>query len=135
MPVTTDPNRPWRVALFATVLVTAIGMGLVLALWGPGAGLMVAKVAGAAGIVCGLFLLLSPTRYLFTKERGVSPEVQIPAAQMLGRQMRISGATGVLMGIGILIPDASIRAAFMLCAAAVSIAGVLKRPRSLFRTP
>jgi hypothetical protein len=127
-----ETNRSNRIAAVVGVALVAFAVGLALTLWGSGDQL-VTRLVGALGIVTGLFLLTSPSRYLFRRDARLSADLQIPAEQELRVQLRMSGATGILLGMAISVSDVRMRAAFVLCAAVVSIAGAFKVPRSLFK--
>jgi len=125
----TQANRSSDIAFVLGLALVAFAAGLALALWGPD-GPAVPRVVGALAIVPGLFLLTS--RNLLKRDAGVPPDLQIPAEHMARMRMRIVGATGILMGVAQFIPDGRMQTGVMLCAAAVSIAGVFKVPRRLF---
>jgi hypothetical protein len=124
-----ETNRSNRIAFVVGLAVVAFAVGLALALWGSG-GYLVTRVVGALGIVAGFFLLTS--RNLFKRDAGVPPDLQIPAERRARMGMRIVGATGILVGVAQFIPDTRMQTAVMVCAAAVSLAGVFKVPRRLF---
>lgn len=111
------------------LVIVAFVVGLAVALFGP-RGQIVPTVVGALGIAAGLVLLTS--RSLFKAEHGMAAGRQIPARHLATRQMRVGGAAGILFGLSLVIPDMRIRTAVMLCAAAVSIAGVFRVPKRLF---
>ena len=122
-------NRSNRIGFVVGLAAVAFAAGLALALLAPG-GRAVPRVIGALGIVSGLFLLTS--RNLFERDAAVPPDEQIRAERMARPQMRISGATTILMGMALFIADERIRTAVLVCAAALIMAGVFKVPRRFF---
>lgn len=124
-----ETNRSTSIAFVTGLVVVAFCAGLALALSGAD-GQILLRTVGALGIVAGLFLLAS--RNLFKREAGASVERQVSAEHTARMRTRIVGATGILLGVAQFIPDMRVRTAVMLCAAAVSIAGVFRVPRRLF---
>ena len=110
--------------------VTSFAFGLVLSLWGRPAAEIVMKVVGIVGVVSGLLLLTS--RKLFERQPDGSTGAPIAVEHMVRMRMRIVGATGVFLGASQLVPDQRAGAVLLVCAAAVSMAGVFKVPRRLF---
>ncbi len=129
--MTIETNRSSRVPFVVGLVLVAFAAGLALALWGrPPVGESVATVVGAVGIVSGLILLTS--RNLF-KQDGDAPTPLKLAAEHSGRmRMRLSGVAWILIGAAQLVPNIGLRATLMLCAAALSMAGVFRVPRRLF---
>ena len=122
-------NRSTSIGIVAGLAVVAFAAGLALALLGPG-GRAVPRVIGALGIVSGLFLLTS--RNLFERDGTVVPDLQIRAEHMARPRMRIIGATTILMGMALFIVDERLRTFVLVCAAALSVSGLLKVPRRFF---
>lgn len=127
--MTIETNRSTPIAFVTGLVVVAFCAGLALAMSGAH-GQILPRAVGTVGIVAGLFLLMS--RNVFKREAGASVERQVPAEYMARMRMRIAGACGILLGAAQFIPDMRLRTAVMLCAAAVSIAGVFGVPRRLF---
>jgi hypothetical protein len=122
--------KPTRSTAFVIGLaIVAFVVGLAAALFGP-RGQTVSTIVGALGIAAGLVLLAS--RSLVKTEHGVAAGRQIPARHLATRRIRVGGAAGILLGLALLIPDMRIRTAVMLCAVAVSMAGVFRVPKRLF---
>lgn len=126
--MTMETNRSNRTALVFGLAVVGFAVGITVALWGVGQ--VVTRVIGAIGIAVGLFLLTS--RNLFKRDAGVSPDLQIAAEHAPRVQMRVLGATAILIGVAQFIPNMRLQIAVTLCAAAVSMAGAFKVPRRIF---
>jgi hypothetical protein len=127
----TDTSRSNRIAFAVAFLLVPFAVGLTLALSRHPSGQAVTKVVGALGMVTGLYLLTS--RHLFQPRVGAATREQLEAARKAAVQLRLIGATGLLMGVSLLVPDTWPRAVLMLSAAAVSMSAAFKVPRRLFR--
>jgi hypothetical protein len=129
--MTTETNRSTRISFVFGLVLVAFAVGLALALGGsPPVGQSVPRVVGALGIVSGL-VLITP-RNLFKRDGVVPTPRQLSAEHSARMRMRLSGVTGIVFGVAQFMPDIRLQAAFMLCAAAVSMAGVFRVPRRLF---
>lgn len=128
--MTTETSRSHHPAFIVGVIGVPFAVGLALAVWGRPVGDIVPRIAGALGIVGGVFLLT--LRNLFKPDPGEPTAPQVRARHMARRGIRIGGAGGILFGVAQFFPDIHVRTALMVCAAVVSMAGVFKVPRRFF---
>lgn len=124
-------NLSKQQAYLVFVAVAGLVGGLtVVLLWGPNL-LIGLKVVGAVLIANGFFLLTSQN--LIRRDQDIPAEVQVHARRLLLRRLRVMGASSMLMGAALLVPDERIRVGLMGCAAVVNVAMAFKVPRRLFR--